>query len=180
MHGLFPRFTVQRLKRWTTGNTTIFFWSMQSTDCQLSYFRYSVLVPQRHNSRTNCVTARCRVTCLHRSTRVSLAARTEQPRPQQQGTESWPKTDRIRKTRRLSCFLQRELYVALAVMGWCACVCMWVCYTCVRKSAQGAGKRIFRVVAVLDGGSTTCQKGVRGRDLELENEVKVRRSRNFN
>ena len=69
-------------------------------------------------------------------------------------------------------FLQRELYIALAVMGWCARVC--VC----NESAQSAGKMNFAEWIILDWGSTNCQNGVC--DLDLENEVKVPRSQNFN
>ena len=40
----------------------------------------------------------------------------------------------------ISLTLQRELYIALGVMRWCARVCI-----CVTKSAQGARKQIFGI-----------------------------------
>ena len=77
-------------------------------------------------------------------------------------------------------FLQRELCIGLdlVVMGWCPRerVCM-----CVTKSAQSAGKPIFGVGRPIDGEVQKCQDSARDLDLDLEkNEVKVRRSRNFN
>ena len=50
-------------------------------------------------------------------------------------------------------FLQYKLYIALAVMWWCERKCM-----CVTKSAQGAGKLIFGVGVVVDGGSSKMSK----------------------
>ena len=49
---------------------------------------------------------------------------------------------------------------------------------CVMKSAQGAGKLIFGAGVDLDGDVQKCQNSVC--DLDLENEVNVLRSRNFN
>ena len=56
------------------------------------------------------------------------------------------------------------------------CVCVYICVT---KSAQGAGKLIFGVVVAHDRACTKCRNGVHDLDLDLVNEVKVRRSRNF-
>ena len=52
----------------------------------------------------------------------------------------------------------------------------------VKKSAQGARKVILGAVVALDGGSTKMKKtnGVRDLDFDLQNEIKVQRSPNFN
>ena len=43
---------------------------------------------------------------------------------------------------------------------------------CVTNLAQGAVKLIFGLEVAIDGKVQTCQNGVHGLDLDLENEVR--------
>ena len=61
----------------------------------------------------------------------------------------------------------------------CACVCGRVQLNSAQNSAQGASKLIFGAAVVLRGEVQKCQTGVCGLDLDLANEFKVLRSRNF-
>ena len=62
-------------------------------------------------------------------------------------------------------FLQRDLYIALAVMGWCARVPVW--HVCATKSAQGVGKLILVWWKSSMGEAQKCQNGVRNLDSGL-------------
>ena len=66
--------------------------------------------------------------------------------------------------------LQHELYIADAVMGWCASSCMYVS----NEISPSAGKLICWCAGSLRLGKyQKCRNAVR--DLDLENEVKVRK-----
>ena len=54
------------------------------------------------------------------------------------------------------------------------------CIMCDEKLAENAGKLIFLVLLVAPDGGSKEKSCIRDLDLDPENKVKVRRSRNFN